>query len=546
MCSSDLFGRGLRRVKGKVLSVVDYIGNHRAFLSKVQSLLPAIFDVGDSPESLRRALQALLEERLQLPADCGVTYELEAIEILEQLLRPTSRASELQAAYEAFREQHGQRPTARELAIQGTLTRASIKPFGSWFELVRDMRDLKYEEQEQLERDQGLLTTIEQSRMERSYKMVALLAMMEEAAFPGSIEIQRLATRFLVIAERFPVLRDELRDTLGEQGGSLTSMLKSNPLRAWAGTKRGSGSAFFSLEGEEFAATPALVDSVADTGASEVLASMCRELVEWRLADYIDRHAPQRVECPVVLKETGAPLVGLERSSHRGLPEGQESILVNGRSFIGYFGADALTSLQEAGMEPAEDQLPKILEGWFAGALSASPMGCTVILDLTQDPIRLLPGVGHRSQGAEIGAKYMRADIPPIFGLEFSRSKWNQGMVTTGSGMVLLVTLNKKGKLDAHQYDDKFLSRTEFQWQSQNQTRQEGKQGRILRGQEDSGRQIHLFVRKDGKLASGTAAPFTYCGRLDFLRWEGERPITVWWRLNEPLPPRVQSEFGVL
>jgi hypothetical protein len=268
-------------------------------------------------------------------------------------------------------------------------------------------------------------------------------------------------------------------------------------------------------------------------------------LVEWRLADYIDRHAPQRVECPVVLKETGAPLVGLERSSYRGLPEGQIPISVNGRSFLGEFGADALTSLHEAGMQPAEDQLPQILEGWFAGALSASLMGCTVILDLTQDPIRLLPGAGHRAQGAEIGAKYMRAEIPPLFGLEFSRSKWNQGMVTTGSGMVLLVTLNKKGKLDAHQYDDKFLSPTEFQWQSQNQTRREGKQGRILRGQEDPGRQIHLFVRKDGKLAGGTAAPFTYCGVLDFLRWEGERPITVWWRLNEPLPPQVQSEFGV-
>jgi hypothetical protein len=42
-------------------------------------------------------------------------------------------------------------------------------------------------------------------------------------------------------------------------------------------------------------------------------------------------------------------------------------------------------------------------------------------------------------------------------------------------------------------------------------------------------------VRKRGKRANSTAAPFFYCGELVFERWEGERPITVWWRLKVPL-----------
>lgn len=139
----------------------------------------------------------------------------------------------------------------------------------------------------------------------------------------------------------------------------------------------------------------------------------------------------------------------------------------------------------------------------------------------------------------------MRAEIPPHFGLEFNQSKWNQGMVTVGSGMLLLVTLNKAGKLEEHQYEDRFLSATEFQWQSQNQTAQGGKHGRILRGDDDPQRQIHLFVRSRGKTRAQKAAPFIYCGRLEFIRWEGEKPITVQWRLLDTLPHADLAELGI-
>ena len=30
--------------------------------------------------------------------------------------------------------------------------------------------------------------------------------------------------------------------------------------------------------------------------------------------------------------------------------------------------------------------------------------------------------------------------------------------------------------------------------------------------------------------------PFTYCGDLEFVTWEGEKPITVWWRMKEAVP----------
>ena len=43
----------------------------------------------------------------------------------------------------------------------------------------------------------------------------------------------------------------------------------------------------------------------------------------------------------------------------------------------------------------------------------------------------------------------------------------------------------------------------------------------------------------------GTTQPFLYAGTLDFERWEGERPITVWWKMEEAVPEGVWGELRV-
>ena len=68
-------------------------------------------------------------------------------------------------------------------------------------------------------------------------------------------------------------------------------------------------------------------------------------------------------------------------------------------------------------------------------------------------------------------------------------------------------------------------------------------QAPLVRGEDDPNRRIHLFVRKEGKTRAGTATPFTYCGRLECNCWEGEKPITVWWRLTQALSPSAWSQF---
>lgn len=128
-------GRGLRRVEGKLLRVIDYIGNHRVFLTKLRALLAA----GPGDRSLALRLEQAAAGTLALPPGCSVTYDLRVIEILRDLLRPKSGMEDLEAQYRDFRLRHGQRPTAAEIAHMGF--DPARNGHGGWFDFVRDMGD---------------------------------------------------------------------------------------------------------------------------------------------------------------------------------------------------------------------------------------------------------------------------------------------------------------------------------------------------------------------------------------------------------------------
>lgn len=128
-------GRGLRRIEGKVLQVIDYIGNHRVFLTKAAALLQA----GGGDRSIGRRLDDLVAGAFDLPPGCEITYELEAIDILRGLLRTGSNSEALEAFYRDFRDKNGKRPTAVEAYRAGHDPRAT--GHGTWFDFVRDMGD---------------------------------------------------------------------------------------------------------------------------------------------------------------------------------------------------------------------------------------------------------------------------------------------------------------------------------------------------------------------------------------------------------------------
>src|SRR5262249_58740019 len=104
------------------LRVVDYIGNHRTFLIKPQTLLG--LPAGDA--AVGQALEEIVAGRpTTLPPGCEVTYDLRAVEILRALLRLRPDHDALQPWYLDFRERHGVRPHAVEAFEEGYAPRSA-------------------------------------------------------------------------------------------------------------------------------------------------------------------------------------------------------------------------------------------------------------------------------------------------------------------------------------------------------------------------------------------------------------------------------------
>ena len=39
--------------------------------------------------------------------------------------------------------------------------------------------------------------------------------------------------------------------------------------------------------------------------------------------------------------------------------------------------------------------------------------------------------------------------------------------------------------------------------------------------------------------------PFVFCGQVDFISWDGDKPITVRWGLHNAVPDRLHLELKV-
>ena len=77
---------------------------------------------------------------------------------------------------------------------------------------------------------------------------------------------------------------------------------------------------------------------------------------------------------------------------------------------------------------------------------------------------------------------------------------------------------------------------------SQNRTTQESTHGQKIKFHDEKEIKVHLLIRKK-KVENGKASPFTYCGEVSYVSWENEKPITVKWKLSEPVPERWLGEF---
>ncbi|MHB1654179.1 MAG: DUF3427 domain-containing protein, partial [Desulfitobacteriaceae bacterium] len=102
---------------------------------------------------------------------------------------------------------------------------------------------------------------------------------------------------------------------------------------------------------------------------------------------------------------------------------------------------------------------------------------------------------------------------------------------------VFFVTLNKSEKdySPSTMYQDYSINEELFHWQSQSRTTEESMTGQRYINQAVKGGNVLFFVREYKKEAT-FASPFTCIGFADFQSHYGSAPISIVWKMKEPLP----------
>lgn len=567
-------GRGLRRHPDKDrLVVLDFIGNHKGFLNKPQALLGTDGTYTDLAALARRAER----QELALPPGCFINYDLRIIEFLKQL---DSRGIEKQ--YEALKASLGRRPTAAEMFRAGVSMTRLRQQYGSWWRLVERQADLDEAEQRCLEHHEAFLREVEVTAMTRCFKMVLLEALLELDGFRRPPEVARLASHSLEVFRRrralIPDIHEELREIDRAEPPGWQRYWRDNPINAWTGGNRSDDRRpWFRIEDDRF--RPAFTVAQKDL---ETFGAMVQELVDYRLAAYLHRTGhtgeasnvlpfPERRERTELPYFPNIPIACGHFKSGRADAEEYRSIgpghgrLDPARHFI----ARASGESMNGGRNPIHDGdylLLELIDSGRAGRIT----GETVVIerqDVGGDDQYLLRRVTKTDDGRyvlkasnpeyedleadesmrtlarldgvldplelAVGQRFMREEIPGLFGHEFNPGNWNSGHVVLEDipAHVLLVTLNKQGRDAAHRYQDYFIDDKTFHWQSQNSTTPQSKRGREIIEHERRGIGVHLFVREN-RLEGGKAAPFTYYGPVRYRKHEGSGPMSVTWELT--------------
>jgi SOS-response transcriptional repressor LexA len=562
-------GRGLRCFEGKEkLVVLDFIGNHHSFLHKPQALAQA----GSSYRDIAAFARKVEAQTLQLPAGCFINYDMALIEFLKSLDSDGATQD-----YEALRDALGRRPTLAEFYRSGSNITRIRQQYGNWFAFVKAMDDLTEVEALLATAHQPFLREVEVTSMTLSFKMVLLEAFQELDGWQQAPTLPALAKfSWSILQRRRPLLGDlpeRMRETADGVSEPWQRYWRDNPVNAWVGGNRThAGQVFFAVDGQEFKSSFPV--AAAD---GEVLSALVQELIDYRLASYEARQAATQNSNVIpfprkLVARTELPYfpdlkiacghfrtASSEETEHRSVGAAYAQ-LDPARHFI----ARASGNSMNGGKNPIQDGdylLLELVSPSNAGSITGSVMaierqdefgdnqyllrsvtkgagGAYALKAFNPDYKDMIATDGMRTLARlkgiidplelDVGQSFMREQIPGLFGEEFNAGNWHSGHVLLNAkkAHVLLITLNKQGRVEDHRYVDHWIDETHFHWQSQNATTPNNKRGREIIDHEKLGLAIHLFVREH-KLQAGKAAPFVYHGKARYQSHTGSAPMSV-------------------
>jgi superfamily II DNA or RNA helicase/HKD family nuclease len=133
--------------------------------------------------------------------------------------------------------------------------------------------------------------------------------------------------------------------------------------------------------------------------------------------------------------------------------------------------------------------------------------------------------------------------ITPASRPNLQKGHWHHAASNTE---VLFVTLQKAtGYSPTTQYRDYAISRELFHWETPNNTRTASAVGRRFLDQRSNGLRVLLAVRGARLDAWGATQPYRLIGPAQLVDHQGERPIAITWRLENPVPADLYEEYKV-
>ena len=363
-------GRGLRSAPGKMrLEVIDFVGNHRVFASRLMHLFALVPAAGDGAEATNchAFLKAFLAGTTPaLPPGCLVDVDLEAKDLLARLAPQTGvRVVE---AYRDLRADLARRPTMMELFHRGYNPRTLPPEFTTWFDFVAAEGDATALEAECLGRFRDWFVMLATTRMTKSFKMVLLRVLLDNDAVFSGMPIPELAAkcREFLVAHEF--LRRDIADVATGQPVEMSprkweSSWRKFPISIWMQEQE--GRSWFTIDGDSLR-----VVFECDERLRGPLESMSGELVDFRLAAHARPRASATGFVAKVIQSRGKPFLKLPTVDEEpGRPDGPVLVrLPDGREWEFRFVKIACNVAGPRGSNVGDtlpNELPTLLREWF-------------------------------------------------------------------------------------------------------------------------------------------------------------------------------------
>lgn len=105
---------------------------------------------------------------------------------------------------------------------------------------------------------------------------------------------------------------------------------------------------------------------------------------------------------------------------------------------------------------------------------------------------------------------------------------------------IFFITLNKSDKdfSPSTLYEDYAINERLFHWQTQSSVSEDTKTAQRYIHHRNTGNRIVLFVR-EYKEDNRYTSPFVFLGEADYVSHEGNKPMSIVWRLREEMPPQM-------